>query len=170
MCKNFPTDLHEISREGWQWAKEQKVKFWCRSRSRIRIRIRIGILDLDPDTDPDSDHDTGKTCLGAGMHCPSPSSLYYVILTRLSVLLYYSAFGCKILINFFLYLIYCWNHACGQSRPLKMVLLRRADVCSYWCSIVTFLIHGSCDVKTLSCEIGTFLYPMSRFLERLFRV
>jgi len=51
-----------------------------------------------------------------------------------------------------------------------MVPLRRADVCSYWCSIVTFLIHGSCDVKTLSCEIGTFLYPMSRFLERLFRV
>jgi len=30
----------------------------------------------DPDTDPDPDpyHDTGKICLGEGMHCPSASS------------------------------------------------------------------------------------------------
>jgi len=26
--KNFQTDLHEIFREGWQWASEQIVKFW----------------------------------------------------------------------------------------------------------------------------------------------
>jgi len=26
-------DLHEIFREGWQWASEQPVKFWWRSRS-----------------------------------------------------------------------------------------------------------------------------------------
>ena len=29
------------------------------------------------DTDPD--RDTGKTCLGRGMHCPSASSLKYII-------------------------------------------------------------------------------------------
>ena len=31
--KNFQTDLHEIFREGWQWANEQTVKFWWRSGS-----------------------------------------------------------------------------------------------------------------------------------------
>jgi len=41
--KNFQTDLHEIFSEGWQWASEQTVKFWCRSGSGIRIRIRIRI-------------------------------------------------------------------------------------------------------------------------------
>ena len=25
---NFQTDLHEIFREGWQWASEQMIKFW----------------------------------------------------------------------------------------------------------------------------------------------
>jgi len=34
-------------------------------------------LDLiwitDPDPFPDPDRDTGKTCLGGGMHCPSAS-------------------------------------------------------------------------------------------------
>jgi len=28
--KNFRTDLHEIFREGWQWANEQVIKFWWR--------------------------------------------------------------------------------------------------------------------------------------------
>ena len=37
-------DLHEIFREGWQWASELRIKFWCRSRSWIRIRIRIATL------------------------------------------------------------------------------------------------------------------------------
>jgi len=41
--KNFRTDLHEIFREGWQWANEQTIKFWWRSGSRIRMRIRIRI-------------------------------------------------------------------------------------------------------------------------------
>jgi len=27
-CKNFQKDLHEIFREGWQWASEQMIKFW----------------------------------------------------------------------------------------------------------------------------------------------
>jgi len=31
--KNFQTDLHEILREGWQWASEQMVKFSWRSGS-----------------------------------------------------------------------------------------------------------------------------------------
>jgi len=26
--KNFQMDLHEIFREGWQWANEQMIKFW----------------------------------------------------------------------------------------------------------------------------------------------
>jgi len=26
--KNFGADLHEIFREGWQWATEQMVNFW----------------------------------------------------------------------------------------------------------------------------------------------
>ena len=32
-------DLHEIFREGWQWANEQMIKFWWRSGSWIRIGI-----------------------------------------------------------------------------------------------------------------------------------
>jgi len=31
--KNFRTDLHDIFREGWQWANEQVFKFWWRSRT-----------------------------------------------------------------------------------------------------------------------------------------
>jgi len=27
LCKNFRMDLHEIFREGWQWANEQMIKF-----------------------------------------------------------------------------------------------------------------------------------------------
>ena len=42
--KNFQTDLHEIFRDGWQWASEQLVKFWLRSGSGIRIQIRIATL------------------------------------------------------------------------------------------------------------------------------
>jgi len=38
VSKNFPTDLPEIFRDGWQWANEQTIKFWWRSKSRIRIR------------------------------------------------------------------------------------------------------------------------------------
>jgi len=33
--KNFQTDLHEIFREGWQWANEQLIEFWWRSGSRV---------------------------------------------------------------------------------------------------------------------------------------
>jgi len=29
--RNFRTDLHEIFREGWQWANEQMIKFWWQS-------------------------------------------------------------------------------------------------------------------------------------------
>jgi len=44
--KNFWTDLHEIFREGWQWASEPTIKFWWRSGSRIQIQIRIRIATL----------------------------------------------------------------------------------------------------------------------------
>jgi len=62
--KNFQTDLHEIFKEGWQWAIEQMFKFWWRFGSRIRIRIRI------------RSPQKFKTCLGGGMHCPSASCLW----------------------------------------------------------------------------------------------
>jgi len=42
-------DLHEIFREGWQWANEQIVKFWWQSGSRVSI-------------------------IGRGMCCPRASS------------------------------------------------------------------------------------------------
>jgi len=41
------------------------VNKWLNSR---------GDPDTDPNTDPDPYRDTGKTCLGGGMHCPSASS------------------------------------------------------------------------------------------------
>jgi len=37
------------------------------------MAIWITYLDTDPDTNPY--RDTGKTCLGRGMQCPSASSL-----------------------------------------------------------------------------------------------
>jgi len=39
--KNCRTDLHDIFREGWQWAIEQMIKFWWRSGSRIRIATLV---------------------------------------------------------------------------------------------------------------------------------
>jgi len=44
--KNFQTDLHEIFREGWQWGKEEIIKFWLRYGSGIRIWIHIRITSL----------------------------------------------------------------------------------------------------------------------------
>jgi len=73
--KNFKTDLHKIFKEGWQWVNEQTIKFWWPSGSRIRVRIRIRIRITDADKDPDPYRDTGKICLGGGMHYPSASSL-----------------------------------------------------------------------------------------------
>jgi len=44
LCKNFQTDLHEIFREGWQWADEQMIKFGVDPDHRLDtgfvIRIR----------------------------------------------------------------------------------------------------------------------------------
>ena len=37
--KNVQKDLLEIFTEGWQWAEEQMIKFWCRYGSRIEIHI-----------------------------------------------------------------------------------------------------------------------------------
>jgi len=55
--KNLRTDLHEIFREGWQRTNE-----------------------LNFGGDLDTYRDTGKTCLGRGMHCPSAFSLLYTLL------------------------------------------------------------------------------------------
>jgi len=38
--KNFQTDLHEIFREGWQWASEQMIKI------SVAIRIIVWIQGL----------------------------------------------------------------------------------------------------------------------------
>jgi len=44
--KNFQTDLHEISREVWQWANEQMITFSWQSGS------RSGYKDCFPDSWP----------------------------------------------------------------------------------------------------------------------
>ena len=45
------------------------------------MAIQITDPDTEPDTDTDLDpyRDTGKTCLGGGMHCPSASSLVMIL-------------------------------------------------------------------------------------------
>ena len=56
------TDLHEIFSRCWQWP--------------INKSLNLG-GDLDQGygiTDPDPYRDTGKKCLGGGMHCHSASS------------------------------------------------------------------------------------------------
>jgi len=80
--KKFKTDLHEIFREGWQWAIEQMIKFWWRSRSPFGYRdffsgfVTIGryrkwLTDINLLLMPISNWfsrwrdwycDTGKTC------------------------------------------------------------------------------------------------------------
>ena len=50
---NFLMDLHEIFGEGWQWAVNKRLNFGG---------------------NPHPYCETGKTCLGGGMHCPSASS------------------------------------------------------------------------------------------------
>jgi len=85
LCKNFGSDLHEIFREGWQWASEQMITFWWRSGSlsgtgivfwiRHYWEIQKVVSEHKSAADTDSpDGGTGKTCLGGGMHCPSASS------------------------------------------------------------------------------------------------
>jgi len=68
--KNFRTDLHEIFREGWQWANKRVIKF------RWPMAIRIKDPDADREPYPDPYRDTDKTYLGGGMHCLSASSCY----------------------------------------------------------------------------------------------
>jgi len=63
--KNFRTDLHEILREGWQWANEQMIKFWWRSGS------PSGYRDCFPDSSLLGDTESGLNrlrCNVQGMH------------------------------------------------------------------------------------------------------
>jgi len=39
--KNFQMDLHEIFRDGWQWASEQMIKFWWWSGSWICVTTSV---------------------------------------------------------------------------------------------------------------------------------
>jgi len=54
--------------KGWQWANEQIINFGS-----------------NPDRELNSDRDTGKMCLGGGMHCPSASSFPYFSVSGLHV-------------------------------------------------------------------------------------
>ena len=51
LCKNFLTDLHEIFREGWRWANEQTIEFWCRSGSPSGYRDSFPDSSLLGDTE-----------------------------------------------------------------------------------------------------------------------
>ena len=49
----------------------EKVGNWSRNK-----RLNFGgDPDLYTDDDTDPDRDTGKTCLGGGLHCPTASSV-----------------------------------------------------------------------------------------------
>jgi len=49
--KNFRMDLHEIFREGWQWAIEQMITFWWQSGSLSGYRDYFPDLSLLGDTE-----------------------------------------------------------------------------------------------------------------------
>ena len=100
LSKNLQTDMHELLREGWQWAVEHMIKFWWRSgspseyrdcfpgssllgdtesginrmscaRMQCTSRHRHGNYDISIYTSPAHDRHPRPTCLGGGMHCPS---------------------------------------------------------------------------------------------------
>jgi len=54
--KNFRTDLHELFREGWEWANEQVIKFWWRSGSPSGYRDCFPDSSLSGDTEMDNGH------------------------------------------------------------------------------------------------------------------
>jgi len=49
--KNFRTDLHEIFREGWQWANEQMIKFCGDLDHRVDTGIVFSDSSLSGDTE-----------------------------------------------------------------------------------------------------------------------
>ena len=51
--KNFRMDLHEIFKEGWQWATEQTITFWWRCGS------PSGHRDCFPDSSLMGDTESG---------------------------------------------------------------------------------------------------------------
>jgi len=95
--KMSQTNLHEIFRESWQWAKEQIIKFWWQSGSPYGYRDCFPDLLLLGNTESGinltlqctactsrrrhSNYDViTSPALGGGMHCPSASSfdcIYY---------------------------------------------------------------------------------------------
>jgi len=46
--KNVRTDLHEIFREGWQWASEQTITFWLRFVSWIQVSRAVAEVCTAP--------------------------------------------------------------------------------------------------------------------------
>jgi len=152
--KNFQTDLHEIFRECWQWANEQMIKFWWRSGSPSGYRDCFPELSLLGDTESvcshsftmihqmaevviikledterfarwwDWYHDTGKMCLGGGMHCLSASSLLKWFLKTFSLLLYLvsdiAVFVLKRDVKLQLINYYCINVTCFHTTTFSM--------------------------------------------------
>jgi len=57
------------------------------------MAIKVTDPDTDPDMDPDPYCDTGKTCLGRGMHCPIASS-YVCFYLRNRDLYCYELYAC----------------------------------------------------------------------------
>ena len=54
-------------------------------------RLNFGAIWITaPCPDPDPYRDTGKTCLGGGMHCPSASSLIFALVVTFEGILSYS--------------------------------------------------------------------------------
>ena len=88
--QNFHTDLHEIFREGWQWASEEMINFGgsadhhlgtCvvfRIRHYCDIRKVVNRCKSAGHTDS-PDGSTGKTCFAWGMHCSS-ALVFYIFL------------------------------------------------------------------------------------------
>jgi len=73
VCLFVGTDLHEIFREGWQWANEQIIEFWWRSGSRIWIHIATLV----------------RRALVEDSHCPSASTWCVIITGTPGLLLGY---------------------------------------------------------------------------------
>jgi len=84
--KNVRTDLHEMFTEGWQWANEQNGWILVAIRFTVWIQglfsgfVTIGrygtwlLTDINLLLILICHGDTGKTCLGGGMYCPTASS------------------------------------------------------------------------------------------------
>jgi len=73
----------------------------------------MDIRITNPYPDPYRDRDTGKTCIGGGMHCPSASSLKIFLLKSADVNNFWYT-ECQININDFPFVHHTWK-ACHRT-------------------------------------------------------